>query len=259
MNYESGLNIKLTDDPIGFEYLEDLFGPEVENRKLDDIRQSLKNPDCNGPDVVYSIAMDVGKKIHLKDLKKRNLLFGIVRFAAGRLGDEPVRSQGHIHALSASCNMSTPEVYEIWSGEAIIYMQETALDDPGRCFAVKCKPGEVVIVPPGWAHSTISSNPANPLTFGAWCVRDYGFEYNAVREHNGLAFFPILDKKNNIIWQKNDCYQNSNLIIKSPNKYKAFAIKENIPIYTQYEKNNDLFMFVADPTLKKDEWNDFIP
>lgn len=47
-------------------------------------------------------------------------------FGDGIVGEEPVRSQGHIHVISPSCNASTCEVYEIWLGEAYIYMQETA-------------------------------------------------------------------------------------------------------------------------------------
>ena len=46
-------------------------------------------------------------------------------------------------------------------------MQEFPADDPGRCFAVTDGPGEVVIVPRGWAHATLSAEPETPLTFGA--------------------------------------------------------------------------------------------
>lgn len=129
------------------------FGPQTENRKLDDIRKNLLDPTCRGPEIVYSIAMDVGKKRDLPAMLERNLLYGVVTYAKGLLGREPVRSQGHIHAVSPSCGSSTCEVYEIWEGRAIIYMQERAADDPGRCFAVVAEPGEVVIVPPYWAHA----------------------------------------------------------------------------------------------------------
>lgn len=64
-------------------------------------------------------------------------------------------------------------------------MQEYVGDDPGRCFEVIAGPGEKVLVPPGWGHATISADPNEPLTFGAWCDREYGFEYEAVRAHKG--------------------------------------------------------------------------
>ena len=107
----------------------------VRCRKFEDWKISdspLENPDCDGPENLYCISMDVGKKEDRDEIVKRNLLFGAVTYAEGKIGDGPVRSQGHIHAVSPSCGSSTPEVYEIWEGEAVIYMQESAKDDAGN-------------------------------------------------------------------------------------------------------------------------------
>ena len=165
--FDPGFGIRPTLRPLGFEYGPGVFGPTCEIRRLDAIRPSLRDPACTGPDPVYAIAMDVGTEDRRADLLARNLLYGAVAYAAGRLGDEPVRSQGHVHAISASCGASTPELYEIWSGRAVILMQESDGDDPGRCFAVSAGPGETVVVPPGWAHATISADPRRPMA----CLR----------------------------------------------------------------------------------------
>lgn len=146
-NFDKGIDIGITENPLGFIYGKDVFGPTVENRWLDDIRSSLLDPKCEGPDIVYSIAMDVGKTVHKALLQKQHLLFGVVAYAKGSLGMEPIRSQGHIHKVSPFSQWSTPEVYEIWNGEAVIYMQESATDEPGRCYAVYAQPGDVVVVP----------------------------------------------------------------------------------------------------------------
>lgn len=259
MNFNPGIEIISTQNPLGFKYGKDVFGPVVENRSLDSIRKSLKNPNCAGPDPVYSIAMDVGLNKHKETLHNLHLLFGVVTFAAGRLGNEPVRSQGHIHKKSPKSGWSTPEVYEIWSGKAIIYMQESATDNPGRCFAVEAEPGEVVIVPPNWAHATISADPQQPLTFGAWCDRAYGFEYDDVRAHNGLAWFPILDTNGKLCWERNEKYQKSDLIIKKPNEYKSIGIERKKSIYKLFENNPEMFLFVPQPNIVNDFWINFIP
>ncbi len=187
-----GLDMTITRQPLGFCYGEDVTGPMPEIRTLDQIRPSLRNPDCEGPEQVYAIAMDVARLADRQELEKRMLLFGVVTYAAGTLGDEPVRSQGHVHRISQHSGWSPPELYEIWQGKAIIYMQEYVDDDPGRCFAVLAGPGEKVLVPPGWGHATISASPNEPLTFGAWCDREYGFEYEAVRARKGLAWYPLV-------------------------------------------------------------------
>lgn len=258
--FNPGMNVFPTSGKLGFEYGADCFGPEVENRTLDAIRKSLADPTCDGPEIVYSIAMDVGKNIHKAKLDELHLLYGAVTYAAGRIGNEPVRSQGHIHKKSVYAGgWSTPEVYEIWSGEAIIYMQETAKDNPGRCFAIRAKAGEVVIVPPFWAHATISANAAEPLTFGAWCDREYGFDYDDVRAHKGLAWFPILDDNNDITWKANTAYEKSELIEKSPRIYSEFDITPGKSIYAQFEENEHKFDFVPKPKSVKSLWVDFVP
>jgi len=259
-NFNSGLNITPKTNPLNFEYGEDCFGPQVEYRTLNDIRQSLRDHHCDGPETVYAIAMNVGKKRHFAQLKDQHLLFGVVTYASGKLGNEPIRSQGHIHKKSVyGGNWSTPEVYQIWSGKAVIYMQEYADDDPGKCYAVYAEPGDIVIVPPDWAHATISADPNTPLTFGAWCDLDFGFEYEKVRDHKGLAWFPLLEDSGELTWVHNHRYGNTDLIIKSPNDYSEIHLKQKESIYTQYENNPGLFLFVPKPYLIEKYWKNFIP
>lgn len=253
MKYYPGFDIQVNDEPLGFEYGKDVFVPIPELRTLESIRQSLRNPDSLGPEVVYCISMDVGKKEDFKFIKERNLLFGVVTYASGTIGDEPVRSQGHIHAISSSCNSSTCEVYEIFDGEAYIYMQESGQDDAKECYAIYARVGDVVIVPPGWVHATINANVHQNMTFGAWCVRDYGFDYDDVRKHNGIAFFPIV--KNDIIeWEMNQAYTHAHLTIKEAREYPEFEIEKGKPIYTQFQENPDRFLFVSKPQLVKKKW-----
>ncbi len=178
-----------------FDMVPGVFGPIAEMRRLDDIRPSLRDPHCDGPDPVYGITMDVGREEHREDLRQRMLLLGAVVFAGGRLGEEPVRSQGHIHRKAPHSGWSPPELFEIWEGSAIIYAQETADDHPGRCFAISAGVGDQVVVPPGWAHCVINADPSRRMVFAAWCDREYGFDYRGVRAHRGLAWFPLLPQE----------------------------------------------------------------
>ncbi len=257
--FDKGIDITVTYDPFGFVYGEGVFGPEAELRRLDDIRTALLDPQCSGPDVVYAIAMDVGKTKHRSLLTERRLLFGVVAYASGRLGHEPVRSQGHIHKESIYSRFSTPEVYEIWSGQAVIYMQEYAEDNPGKCYAVYAGPGDVVIVPPYWAHATISANAEEPLVFGAWCDRDYGFEYEGIRKYKGIAWFPLYNQKNELQWIPNINYRPSELIQKYPESYVEWGIEKGKSIYKTFEDNPDTFLYVSNPLVRKESWTVFKP
>lgn len=260
MEFYPGFLIEPDPHTMSFHYGKGVFGPKVaELRKLNDIRKSLRNPDALGPDILYSIAMDVGLLQDQEDLIQRNLLYGVVQYAKGRMGTELVRSQGHLHAPSPSCNYSTPEVYEIWEGTAIIYMQEFTEDDPGRCFAITARAGEVVIVPPNWAHCTINGDTTKNMSFGAWCIRDYKFDYRGIRAHQGIAHFPTIYSKNKIQWQPNPAYSYRKLVCKAARSYPELGIRKEIPIYTQYRQNPDLFSFVTQPQAIKNIWTNFEP
>ena len=107
MKLNTGMNLSADLDKLEFIYGEDTTGPLTEKRRLDEIRVSLRDPNADGPSIVYAVAMDVAKKKHVQDLINRNLLYGAMIFEKGIIGEEPIRSQGHIHAVSVSCNAST--------------------------------------------------------------------------------------------------------------------------------------------------------
>lgn len=258
MEFYPGFDISPQQEPFGFCYGKGVFGPEAEIRRLDDIRASLEEPGCAGPEAVYSISMDVGMEEDREEIEKRNLLYGAVTYAAGTLGREPVRSQGHIHAVSISCGSSTPEVYEIWDGRAIIYMQESGEDDPGACYAIYAGPGDVVIVPPYWVHATVNGGANRPMTFGAWCVRDYGFEYGQVRAHGGIAYFPYVED-GGIRWRENPAYRCHGLTERGPREYTEFGIRRGVPVYAQFREQRDRFDFVTRPQDYQHLWEGFRP
>ena len=255
--FDPKLGVHCHADDLRFSYDKDVFGPQPEFRRLDDIRGSLRNPTCPGPDPVYSIVMDVGRQEHRSELRRRMLLFGVVIYSAGQLGDEPVRSQGHIHAIAPHCGWSTPELFEIWEGRAIIYAQESADCDPGRCLAVNAKPGDKVVVPPGWAHAVINADPATRMMFGSWCDRQYGFVYDAIRTRQGLAWYPILDENRNIHWEANVSYHPSELTIRDPRNYPELGLDPCMPIYEQFASDPDRVQWVSEPARVSSVWSGF--
>lgn len=257
--FDPGIPLRLSANELSFEYGPGLVGPVPEMRRLDAIRPSLRDPECSGPDPVYGIAMDIHREQDLPQLSDRMLLFGAVVYAAGQLGSEPVRSQGHVHAVAAHSGWSPPEIFEIWSGTAIVYAQRHAADDPGTCIAVTAHPGEKVVVPPGWAHCVINADPTRRMAFGAWCDRQYGFEYAAVRARHGLAWFPVLNHDGSIRWQPNPHYHRSQLETRGTRAYSELGLSASRPLYRQFIDDPDSVLFVAEPQRARDLWPTFIP
>jgi glucose-6-phosphate isomerase, archaeal len=244
---------------LDFHYGTGVCGPKPEYRSLDAIRASLRDPNSAGPDPVYAIAMDVYRREDLDELKRRMLLFGVVTYASGRVGEEPVRSQGHVHAISPHCGWSTPELFEIWHGRAIIYAQEKSGDSPGRCIAIEAGPGERVVMPPGWAHFVANADAHSLLVFGAWCDRQYGFDYTEMRAHHGLAWFPVLASNNEIGWEANPNYLPSQLQKKKARAYPELGLYPEIPIYQLFHHHTESVQWVSDPARLTKLWERFEP
>lgn len=259
MRFDPGLGVVPVREPLGFRYEPGVFGPPPERRSLDAIRPSLRDPSCAGPDPVYAIAMDVGREEIRTELEQRMLLFGVVTYAAGRLGDEPVRSQGHVHRVSLHSGWSPPEVYEIWDGAAYVYMQEHAADDPGRCYAILANPGDTVVVPPGWAHAAISADPSNFLTLGALCDREYGFDYESIKKRQGLGWYPFVTSQGSIEWLPNPRYKKTTLDVRPPGDHAQLGIVRGRPLYEQAVRDFDRFAWVSNPALVRDVWRHFEP
>lgn len=258
LRFDPGLDVTVRAGELDFDYGPEVKGPVAEMRRLDAIRASLRDPECEGPDPVYGIAMDVCRLTDAADLERRYLLFGVVAYAAGRLGDEPVRSQGHVHASAPHSGWSTPELFEIWEGRAIIYAQEFAEDAPGRCIAVEAGPGDQVVAPPGWAHCVINADENARMVFGAWCERQYGFLYEGVRAHGGLAWFPLL-RKGGIEWQANPRYRKSTLQVRGSRSYPELGLDAKIPIYRQYQQNPEAVQWVSEPARAATLWKTLEP
>ena len=256
---DPGLDIQFPDNQMDLHYGPGTFGPRPEYRSLDSIRPSLRDPSCTGPDPVYAIAMDVGRIEDLSELKQRMLLFGIVIYATGKLGDEPVRGQGHVHAVAPHCGWSTPELFEIWQGRAIIYAQEKSGDDPGRCLAIEAGSGERVVMPPGWAHYVVNADMNSQLIFGAWCDRQFGFDYTQMRAHHGLAWFPVLGVGGETDWVANPNYLTSRLERRKARNYPELGLSSTLPIYESFRRHPKSVQWVSDPRRFTALWREFKP
>jgi glucose-6-phosphate isomerase len=259
VKFDPGIGVVPVREPLGFRYEPGTFGPQPETRSLDAIRPSLRDPACTGPDPSYAIVMDIGREGIQEELKRKMLLFGAVIYASGKLGEEPVRSQGHLHHISSHSGWSPPEIYEIWDGAAFIFMQERVADDPGRCYAVLAQPGDVVVVPPAWAHAAISADPSDSMALGALCDREYRFDYDAIRKRKGLAWYAIAAPSGEIEWTPNPNYRRTSLDVRRPSDHPELGFVRGYSLYQQAVQDLNRFAWVSNPALCTRAWNRFEP
>jgi glucose-6-phosphate isomerase len=150
-------------------------------------------------------------------------------------------------------------LFEIWSGSAIILGQEFDGDDPGRCVAVEASVGQHVVIPPGWAHCVINADVGQHLVFGAFCDRQYGFVYDGVRSHKGMAHFPVVDRDQSIRWSENSNYRQSILSVRKARSYPELGLRDDLPMYRQFIADPDSVRWVSEPARHQHLWSTFEP
>ncbi|MBQ8330842.1 MAG: hypothetical protein IJX83_14745 [Lachnospiraceae bacterium] len=89
-------------------------------------------------------------------------------------------------------------------------------------------------------------------------MRDYGFDYGEVRRHAGIAFYPYVED-GALKWRRNPAYKGGELIIKDARTWEDFSLEAGVPVYTQFQKDKDRFLFVAEPARCQELWEDFAP
>jgi glucose-6-phosphate isomerase len=97
------------------------------------------------------------------------------------------------------------------------------------------------------------------MAFGAWCDRQYGFVYDAVRARGGLAWFPILSENATLSWQPNPLYLKSRLINQTARNYPELGLQTGVPIYEQFARNPGMVDWVSAPQRFAEEWKYFSP
>jgi glucose-6-phosphate isomerase len=245
----SGMDIELDLRGLGFAFGPTMHAVPSEQRQLDAVRASLMDPGCDGPDLLYTIYMDFCRRADRERIVGDGLLYGGVIYAAGAMGREFVRSQGHRHT-SNEHGVSYPEVYEFWHGRGLLYMQKEVGPEITDCRVMTCSPGDVAIVPPDWVHLTVNVGD-EPLAFGAWCARGQGFDYEGVRRLQGTAWYFLADGSR----VPNPRFTRTVEPVRQPMRdYPEFDIVQKRPVYEQYLERPERLRFMSHPHEFMDDW-----
>ena len=96
------------------------------------------------------------------------LIHGVSILRPGTVGDEYFMTKGHFHTV-----LETAEIYYCLQGQGVMVM-ETPEGDWG---IEELSPGNILYVPPRWAHRSVNTGSAELITFFAYpghAGHDYG-------------------------------------------------------------------------------------
>ncbi len=125
---------------------------------------------ARGDEVAYGVTSYTPGK-HVSDL-----ILGVTRMAAGRVGREFFLTRGHIHAIG-----NRPEMYHGQAGRGVMQMESPE----GEVRLVEIGPQTICYVPPFWIHRTVNVGDVDLVMTFAYPA-DSGQDYGIIERSGGL-------------------------------------------------------------------------
>ncbi len=136
-----------------------------------------------GDEVVYDVTD------HRPNAKAGDLITGVTRMGAGKVGDEFFMTRGHIHA-----NVDRPELYFGLKGHGLMLMEAP----DGATRIVEIRANTVCYVPPRWIHRSVNVGKSDFVMLFCYPA-DSGQDYAIIERSNGMRTRIVDDGKGG--WQ----------------------------------------------------------
>ena len=245
----SGLDIAVDDAQLTLRFGPGLLAPESHRRSVADLRAVLRDPEAGDPSqIVYTVYRGLTSEEARSEIERRGLLYAALVLRAGTIGEERTRIRGHINSHAAGTAVTYPEVYEVWQGRALLYLQCEASPDVSDIVTLEISPGGKAIVPPGWA-SLIVNIGDEPLVTGSWLARECRQQYEALETLGGMAHFirastvpPGYEVEQNPHYRSVPVPRNVPV-----QDYPSFGLTQDEPMFMTFRRNPDVFRFMTRP------------
>lgn len=213
-----------------------------------DMEDVLKDPQTAKPKKpLYYMYRDIGYPADKLRSDKIGLRYDITVMLPKMLGSEFNKTKGHYHP-KASDDLSYPEVYEVIYGRAYYLIQKPASSPSNinKCFLVRVREGEKLIIPPNFGHVTINVGP-EPLVMSNWVARDFDSEYENFKSLQGACYYILSGSPYRVV--KNKKYENQAKLKKArPLPQADFNLEFGKPMYQTVQKELDKLDFLKNPS-----------
>jgi glucose-6-phosphate isomerase len=197
---------------------------------------------------LYYMYRDVRRIFDISTIQNSKLRYDITVVLPGLVGDELIKTIGHVHPLSTQTNVpyTYTEVYSVIYGTAHYILQKYSEDFTKILDIVDLEvhTGEHVFIPSFYGHVTVNVTK-EPLVMANILYRDFLSNYEPYRKNQGAAIYLKHDQKNIIQTVFNTRYVN----LPPSRKAKAqefipSGLEQGKPLYTQWINNLDGFTYL---------------
>ncbi len=177
------------------------FGPGVTSdpagaRLLGELRDVLRDPDADGPDLAYRLYRGVRRVEDEPLLAAAGLRHDLTVTLPGTLGAEYVKTAGHYHPQDGD-GVSFPELYEVVHGRAAFVLQhvdDVTAEAPRvrQIWVQLCDAGDRILIPPDCGHVTVNIGTV-PLVVADLISLRSGHLYGSFKTQRGAATHVLAD------------------------------------------------------------------
>lgn len=186
-----------------------------------------------------------------------NLRYDSTVILPGTAGDEFKKTAGHFHLPIPGHTYSFPETYQVINGTALFVMQKVDDYKQDRPMTVKdlilaeVHAGESVVIPPDYGHCTINISDETMVFINLVSVNSHNY-YDSVKNSHGMSAY-VFKTADGYRIEKNPAYkfECEPKIMVSQNSEKLGLLK-NYPVYTQFLKKPDTFVYLNNPAEYQD-------
>jgi glucose-6-phosphate isomerase len=112
-----------------------------------------------------------------------DMIFGVTRMSAGRIGNEFFLTRGHIHARP-----DRPEIYYGEAGNGVMLLESPE----GEVRALPIGPRDICYVPPFWIHRSVNVGDTDLVMTFAYPA-DSGQDYAIIEKSGGMRSRVVVD------------------------------------------------------------------
>ena len=258
----AGLPVDLAGARIAFR--DQLPAVEPAVRRREEMREVLADPLGSGPDELYYMYRGVGYAADREALTARGLRYDITVLRPGTVGTEYIKTAGHYHSpvpgggppgWPAKTEFTYPELYEVLHGVAHYLLQRVnqAQDLAEDVILVEARPGDRLLVPPGYGHITI--NPGRePLVMCNLVEATFRSVYDPIKRMKGGAYYEVLEG-GRPIFVSNETYRDvAELRSQAPTSPEVLGVPDDTPLYRLAVADPERFAYLVHPRDFRGEW-----
>lgn len=234
-----GLDIKL-DDTGKLILPENVSCEKSSVRTANDARNYFMDKNAKSSPDLYFMNQGICAREDCAKIKAAGFRFDVTVIPAHMIGQEYIKTIGHIHPYKPGTKSRYAEIYEIINGEALFILQKmnpSNSDIVEDVVVVRANRGEKAVMLPEYGHVTVNAGK-EPLVMADWVWADFKSEYEVYEKHHGAAYY-VVNKNNQIEFIPNKNYQNlPRYRIAKPKSILEFAADFSKPMYQQGLENN---------------------